>query len=166
MKRIIILTLPLAVLLLGSCHNRAIVTSHTIKDSVFVSHDTTRSDSAFIVNHAINLPPVIITKTITVPCPDAEVHYEEKQGNLTAEVHISKGKMTVKCKEDALRDSIAILQHKYKEVINNVNNRTKQETTILKEPYVHIATAIDKFCYWVTALSLAVVALWLWKRFK
>lgn len=114
------------------------------KDSVITK------DSIIYKSVKVSIPGDSVTLHDTIPCPEANLHKEQKSksGRTTATLDIKNGNVTVKCHEDSLTCTIDSL----KEIIRIKESYHAQVKTVDK-PVVKKVTPT-----WCWILLVAVIA--------
>lgn len=125
-----------------------------VKDSIRIK------DSVSIREISVFIPRDSIVFKDSIPCKDFVFDLSEKKNNLTASLHIAKGKVSFKCAEDSLRAVIEEREH----FISTIDRSVKVE---FKTEYISHWYTVP--CYWIAGLSLMyliiVLVIWILKKF-
>lgn len=114
-------TIGLAALAFASCSRKTIQTASITNDSIVIQHEVQYRDTL------ITIPGETITINDTIPCPEANVFREVKQGRTTARLWINKGMVQVDCKTDSLQQIVQMLRRELMKV-SNFHKEKRSET--------------------------------------
>src|SRR6266478_495360 len=77
-------------------------------------------DSVRLVHDTINIPGEVVVISDSIPCPEVEYHREKQVGRITEKIDISKGKISVICKDDSLKEISDRWEHMYYKEKDNI----------------------------------------------
>lgn len=149
-----ILTLMCSCVTRKKCYKRYPPVSTVTTDSSYTR------DSIVIKTYTISIPGESILLHDTIPCPELEYHREVKKNNLTAKVHISKGKMSVEFITDSLKKLIDAQSR-----ITDHYRMVKTKEVVIPECQ-HKSTTWDVFCYWWFGITVGLSLLFIYFKIK
>lgn len=107
---------------------------------------------------SILIPGKTITVVDSIPCPEAILHTEKREGGLLAKVNISNGKVEVDCNQDSLLQVVRFLESK----ITTLQKFHTQEK--IKEVPVEVTRyKVQKWVWWLIGVNVLYIT-WYFRK--